>query len=204
MTARALRKEGIKVTTFIDSAVGIALEGKQKTKKTDIVLLGADAILKNGVMNKVGSGAISKLAKSNKIPLYVVADSWKYSSKSVPIEERDFHEVWKKAPKNIKIRNPDTVTSKYMREKIEKLYTLFRKRLNPKKKAWGTQTGRKERLKERDAEIERQHPELKEQFPRLSAEKLITKISANLKDEFGELGDIAHETIKRKAYTKKN
>ncbi len=107
-TARELRKAGIKVTMFIDSAMDIALSRKQKSRTVSKIMVGADALLKKGVINKVGSGMLAKLAKINKIPMYVVADSWKYSSKHVKIEERDFHEVWEKMPKNfkVKIRNP--------------------------------------------------------------------------------------------------
>jgi translation initiation factor 2B subunit (eIF-2B alpha/beta/delta family) len=114
-TARELEKAGIKVTMFTDSAIDIALERKQGTKKADLILLGADAILKDGVINKVGSRMISELAKIDKIPLYIIADSWKYSPHHVKIEERDFHEIWQKAPKHIKIRNPAF-------EKVEKKY----------------------------------------------------------------------------------
>jgi ribose 1,5-bisphosphate isomerase len=116
-TARELGKAGIKVTTFVDAATAIALEKKQETKKADLILLGADAILKDGVINKVGSGMIAELAYLHKIPLYVVADSWKFSPKNVKIEERDFQEVWEKAPKRIKIRNPafEKVDKKYVK-----------------------------------------------------------------------------------------
>lgn len=112
-TARELRKKGIKVTAFVDAAAAIALEKKQKTRKTDLVFFGADAILKDGVINKVGSGMFSDIAKQNKIPVYIIADSWKYSPEHVKIEERSFHEIWKRVPKHIKIRNPAF-------EKIEK------------------------------------------------------------------------------------
>jgi len=105
-TTRELRKAGIKITTFIDAAAAIALEKKQKTRKTDFVLFGADAMLKSGVINKIGSGMFSEIAKKHKIPVYVIADSWKYSPGNIKIEERSFQEIWKKAPKNIKIRNP--------------------------------------------------------------------------------------------------
>lgn len=118
-TARQLRSSGIKVTMFIDSAMDIALSKKSDTKKVSKVLIGADAILKKGVINKVGSGMLAKLAKLEKIPLYIVADSWKHTRKIIKIEERDFHEVWKKVPKNslIKIRNPafEFVKKKYIK-----------------------------------------------------------------------------------------
>jgi len=107
-TAEELGKSGIKVTMFVDSATMIALTKKQGAKKVDKVFLGADALLKEGVINKVGSGMLSKIAYDNKIPVYIIADSWKYSPQDVKLEERNFHEVWEdllKSPR-IKIRNP--------------------------------------------------------------------------------------------------
>jgi translation initiation factor 2B subunit (eIF-2B alpha/beta/delta family) len=107
-TAKDLKKAKIKVTMFVDSAMDIALSDKQGTKRATKIFLGADALLGKGVINKVGSGVIAKLSKINKIPLYIVADSWKYSSKKMKIEQRDFHEVWNKLSRKseIKIRNP--------------------------------------------------------------------------------------------------
>jgi len=125
-TAKELKKAGIKVTMFADSAIDIALEKKQDTMKTDIVLLGADAILKDGVINKVGSGMIAELAKINKISLYIIADSWKYSSRNVKIEERDFHEMWKRVPNHIKIRNPafEKINKNYIKSIVSELGIL--------------------------------------------------------------------------------
>jgi eIF-2B alpha/beta/delta-like uncharacterized protein len=105
-TAGELRKAGIKVTMFVDSAIGVALSKEGGTKKVDKVFLGADALLKNGIINKIGSETITKLARMEKIPVYIIADSWKFTKKKVPIENRSLNEVWDKAPKNIKIKNP--------------------------------------------------------------------------------------------------
>ncbi|MBM3233814.1 hypothetical protein FJZ19_01840 [Candidatus Pacearchaeota archaeon] len=126
MTARELEKAGIKVTMFLDSAIDIALEKKQGTRKADIVLLGADAILKEGIINKVGSGMIAELASFHKIPLYIVADSWKYSSHHIPIEERDFHEAWARVPRHIRVRNPafELIEKKYIKKIISELGIL--------------------------------------------------------------------------------
>ncbi len=109
-TARELAKSKIKVTNFVDSGMHEAI------KNSTIVLLGADAILKSGVINKIGSTAIAEIAKVHKKPLYIVSDSWKFYSKDVKIEERDFHEVWKRVPKNIKVRNPafEKIPKKYI------------------------------------------------------------------------------------------
>ncbi len=122
-TAKELRKAGIKVTMFIDSAM------KQAIDDSDIVLLGADAILKKGVINKIGSGLIAETARDNigkKIPVYIVADSWKYTKKKIPIEQRKLNEVWDKAPRNIKIRNPafEFVPRKYIKAIISEFGIL--------------------------------------------------------------------------------
>ncbi|MBT4258085.1 hypothetical protein HOD88_02810 [archaeon] len=107
-TSRELSKAKIKVTQFVDSAMKIALTKTQGTKKVKKIFLGADAILEKGVINKVGSGMLSEIAEENKIPLYIITDSWKYSKKSIEMEERNFKEIWEKLSKNykIKIRNP--------------------------------------------------------------------------------------------------
>ncbi|RLG10672.1 hypothetical protein DRN73_07235 [Candidatus Pacearchaeota archaeon] len=134
-TARELRKAGIKVTMFVDSALGIALSKKQGTKKVDKVFLGADALLKKGIINKVGSGVIAQIAKDNKIPVYIIADSWKFTKKNLPIEQRKLKEIWKSAPKNIRIKNPafEFVDKKYIKAIVSELgilsYNQFLKKI---------------------------------------------------------------------------
>ena len=126
-TSREFAKAKIKVTQFVDSAVGIALSKKQKTKKVTKIFLGCDAILKNGdVINKVGSKTIAILAKENKIPLYIVADSWKFTKKNQDLEQRSYDEIWDNAPKNIRIRNPafGKIPSKYIKAIISDLGVL--------------------------------------------------------------------------------
>ncbi|MFH1500680.1 MAG: hypothetical protein ABIE22_01925 [archaeon] len=125
-TAKELRKEGIKVTMFVDSAIGIALSGEQGLKKVDKVFLGADAILRKGAINKVGSEVIAQVAKNQKIPVYVVADSWKFTKRKVPIEQRKLNEVWDLAPKSVKIKNPafEFVDKKYIKSIVSELGVL--------------------------------------------------------------------------------
>ena len=117
-TVNELRKHGIKITHFVDSAAMIALTKKQGTKKVDKVFIGADAILKDGVINKVGSGIISKIAYDHKIPVYILADSWKYSSKKIKMEKRSFKEIWsfRKKGRTLNIQNPafEFVPKKYI------------------------------------------------------------------------------------------
>lgn len=117
-TAEELRKAGIKVTMFVDSAVALAIEKENKKDKiyANKIFLGADALLPSGIINKIGSGMIAELAHNHKIPFYIVADSWKFSKKKIPIEQRSLNEVWNNAPKNIKIKNPafEFVPKKYI------------------------------------------------------------------------------------------
>jgi len=119
ITARELKKAGIKVTMFLDSAMDDAIT------ESDIIFLGADAILKSGVVNKIGSEAIAEIASIRKKPLYIIADSWKFTE-HVKLEQRNFKEVWKNAPKNIKIRNPafELVPGKYIKAIISELGIL--------------------------------------------------------------------------------
>ena len=116
-TAKQLKNARIKVTMFTDSVIGIALAGKQGMKKADKIFLGADALLKKGIINKVGSGVIAQLARINQTPVYIIADSWKFTKNRVPLEQRELNEIWDNAPKHIKIKNPafEFVDKKYIR-----------------------------------------------------------------------------------------
>jgi len=115
-TAVQLRKAGIKVTIFIDDAVGVALSKEQGTKRATKVFLGSDALLKNGIINKIGSEVVARIAKEEKIPVYIIADSWKFTKQKISLENRKLNEVWDRAPKGIKIINPafEFVDKKYI------------------------------------------------------------------------------------------
>lgn len=120
LTAKELSDAGIKVTNFVDSAANIAI------KQVNLVLLGADALLDKEVINKVGSGMISQLAFDNKVPFYIVADSWKYSHKDVKIEQRDFKEVWDPKKNPIHIKNPafEPIPAKFIKGIVSELGIL--------------------------------------------------------------------------------
>ena len=128
ITALALRKARIKVTMFIDSAAAIAIEKENKRDKiyANKVFLGADALLNNGIINKVGSGLISEIAYNHKVPVYIIADSWKFTKRKVPIEQRSLNEIWDRAPKNIKIKNPafEFVQKKYIKAVVSEFGIL--------------------------------------------------------------------------------
>ena len=135
-TAKELKKAKIKVTMFVDSAMNVALSKESGTKKVSKIFIGADALVKEGIINKIGSETLAILAKKHKIPFYVVADSWKFSSHKIPIENRKLNEIWDHAPKKIKIKNPafEFVPKKYIKGIISEhgllSYDQFLKKVN--------------------------------------------------------------------------
>jgi len=107
-TIKDLKKAGIKVTMFVDSAFASVIEKDSSKDKiyANKIFLGSDALLSNGIINKIGSKTISELAYSHKIPVYIIADSWKYTSKKVLLENRRPSEIWNKVKFRVKIKNP--------------------------------------------------------------------------------------------------
>lgn len=105
-TAEELSKNNIPVEHYIDSGMYLAI------KQADLVLLGADAITSEGdVINKIGSGAIAKLAHECNVPLYIITSSLKFDPDTILgepeiIEERSRNEIWKNSSKKINIKNP--------------------------------------------------------------------------------------------------
>ena len=100
ITATELASAGIKVEHSVDSAMASQIE------KSEVILLGADALTKDGFYNKVGSLAICLLAREYSKPVYVCTHSLKFSEKEVEIEQRASSEVWEKPPRGVAILNP--------------------------------------------------------------------------------------------------
>ncbi len=103
ITAGELAKARIKVTHFVDSATRVAL------KKSDIMLIGCDAISTTRIYNKIGSEMAALIANDYGVPVYVITDSWKFDPETLygieKIEERPVKEVWKNPPKGVKVEN---------------------------------------------------------------------------------------------------
>lgn len=120
-TAEELAKARIPVTTFVDSFAALALTKNRLFKKSNFMLIGADALLvdeKNrfaGALNKVGSGMFAELAHDHKIPVYIASDSLKLTRKPIKIEKRPQKEVWNERSRYIKTLN-------YAFEKVEPRY----------------------------------------------------------------------------------
>ena len=126
-TAKELERAGINVTVFVDSAAQIALtkdqDKEEKTKPVNLILIGSDAITRKGVVNKVGSGMIAKIAKLNKIPVYIISDSLKFTDKPIKMEQRNPREVWNIILKKIRIRVEDPAFELVIKEDITGIIT---------------------------------------------------------------------------------
>ncbi len=121
---------------FVDSALEDAMSG-EAGKKVSKVFIGADALLKGGIINKIGSELVSIIARDKKIPVFIIADSWKFTKKHIPIEQRKLKEIWSKAPKHVKIKNPafEFVRKRYI-TKIVTEYGLMKYDRFVKKMKW--------------------------------------------------------------------
>ncbi|PMB75663.1 MAG: S-methyl-5-thioribose-1-phosphate isomerase [Candidatus Bathyarchaeota archaeon] len=93
LTTYELKRDGIPVTLITDSMVGYVMH-KQLVNK---VVVGADRIVKDAVINKIGTFTIAVLAKEHNIPFYVAAPKSTFdltrTSADVVIEERSPEEV---------------------------------------------------------------------------------------------------------------
>jgi len=103
LTAKELSKAGIKTVVIEDPACGHFM------KQMDIVMVGADAIRKDGIYNKIGTYPLALVAKKHKKPFYVIGNSFKLDKrKKIKIEERPASEIYAglKESKFLKVRNP--------------------------------------------------------------------------------------------------
>lgn len=108
-----------KTHLIIDAAIGKFIE------EIDVVLIGADSILKDGsIVNKIGTFPLALLASTREKYVYAVVDSYKYNLKShygysILIEEKPTKEIYKKEITNklLEVHNYyfDITPSKYIK-----------------------------------------------------------------------------------------
>ncbi len=101
LTAYELVKDGIPVTLITDNMVGYVMSRGM----VDLVVVGADRIVRDGVFNKIGTYGIAVLAKEHGVPFYVAAPTSTLDltrdSSQVIIEERSPDEVVRIGPVRI-------------------------------------------------------------------------------------------------------
>ena len=111
LTAFELVRDKIPVTLITDNMTAYIMSKGLVNK----IIVGADRIVKDSVINKIGTHNIAIVAKEFDIPFYVAAPISTFDistiSNSVEIEERDSKEVThikekRVAPKGVKVLNP--------------------------------------------------------------------------------------------------
>lgn len=133
LTAYELKRDGIPATLITDSMVGYVMSKRM----VDKVVVGADRIVRDAVVNKIGTFTIAVLAHEHGVPFYVAAPTSTFdllrASSDVVIEERNSDEVTHFgsehiAPNGVEALNPafDVTPMKYVSAIIcEKgVYTL--------------------------------------------------------------------------------
>lgn len=111
LTAYELMRDGIPVTLITDSMVGYVMaEGL-----VDKVIVGADRIVQDAVINKIGTYTVAVLAHEHGVPFYVAAPKSTFDlerkAEEVEIEMRSPEEVThigsvRIAPEGVKVLNP--------------------------------------------------------------------------------------------------
>jgi len=93
LTVYELKRDGIPVTLITDNMVGYAMS----KRLIDKVVVGADRIVRDAVINKIGTYTIAVLAHEHNVPFYVAAPKSTFdlvhASKDVTVEERNSKEV---------------------------------------------------------------------------------------------------------------
>jgi methylthioribose-1-phosphate isomerase len=121
LTAYELKRDKIPFMLITDNAVGYVMSKGLVTK----VIVGADRILRDAVVNKIGTYSVAVLAHEHGIPFYAAAPSstfdLEHTSQDVVIEQRNPDEVTHFgseaiAPKGVKVLNPafDITPMKYV------------------------------------------------------------------------------------------
>jgi translation initiation factor 2B subunit (eIF-2B alpha/beta/delta family) len=95
---------GIPVTCYSDAAIGQALGS------ADAVIVGADAVGPEWVLNKSGTRMLAAAAMQQGIPVYVVASRDKFVARTVGArlvaKEGATSEIWFAPPPGVTVRNP--------------------------------------------------------------------------------------------------
>jgi translation initiation factor 2B subunit (eIF-2B alpha/beta/delta family) len=102
-TAKELGEKGIKVRLVVDFAA-LSLMGE-----CDLVMVGADAVTLEGVVNKIGTYGLALAAREKGVPFYVLAGQEKFLpplfSNALRIEKRDPKEITEETISNVVVEN---------------------------------------------------------------------------------------------------
>ncbi len=108
-SAAKLAAHGISATLAIDTAAVAAVATADQFRGDPfVVLIGADMLTTNGLVNKVGTLALALAAKSSGVPLYTLCSSEKFLPPGYPMpHQRDWNNesIWPEAPRGVEMWN---------------------------------------------------------------------------------------------------
>ena len=134
LTAYELKRDGIPVTLITDNMAGYVMS----KGLVNMVIVGADRIVQDAVVNKIGTYSVAVLAHEHGIPFYVAAPTSTFdlahTAKDVIIEERKPEEVThvgcqQTAPDGVAVMNPafDITPLKYVSAIITETRVYYNK-----------------------------------------------------------------------------
>jgi translation initiation factor eIF-2B subunit delta len=99
----SLAEKGIRVTLIADAAASLVMD------QVDLVLVGADQVMPEHLVNKIGTRMIALAARESGLPIYAACDGSKFNSadccRRLTHDERSSSELWPNAPLDIDIVN---------------------------------------------------------------------------------------------------
>jgi translation initiation factor 2B subunit (eIF-2B alpha/beta/delta family) len=99
----SLAEKGIRVTLIADAAASLVMD------QVDLVLVGADQVMPEHLVNKIGTRMIALAARESGLPVYAACDGSKFNSADyfwrLRRDERSSSELWPNAPLGIDIFN---------------------------------------------------------------------------------------------------
>ncbi|MCD6595912.1 hypothetical protein J7L68_09615 [bacterium] len=98
--AKFFTRYDIQVTLTLDCALGNLIEG------VDAVVIGADAVTTDYIINKTGTVQISLLANYFDKPIYVLASTHKFTMSANPQKIASAKSIWENAPDGIFVQSP--------------------------------------------------------------------------------------------------
>jgi translation initiation factor eIF-2B subunit delta len=102
MVAARLAQEGVKVSLITDSAAGHWMS------RAHAVLVGADSVARDGLVNKVGTYPLALAARAKSVPFYALCGTEKFLPTDYPyfrIAPQDPQEVWPEHPQGVEVHN---------------------------------------------------------------------------------------------------
>jgi len=100
--AATLAREGIRTTLITDSAAAHFMG------RVNLVMVGADSVSRDGLVNKMGTYAIALAARDQGVPLYALCGTEKLLPIDYPyfrIAPQDPQEVWPEHPQGVEVLN---------------------------------------------------------------------------------------------------